>query len=743
MRRLSIGLLMVLLASAVMAAACPALAATVKTTKVTLNRSGTVSLYFGETLDLAATLKPINSTQAVRWSTSSSKIATVKDGRVTASSTRTGTATITAKSGTKKATVKIKVVDPTMPTRVTLDQTGTVRLNFRETLALTPTAYPDTAVTTYKWKTSNKKIARVSADGVVSPVKEGTAKITVTTKRGDKKATVKVKVVDPIKATRIELDRSGTVKVPLKGTLQLNATVTPADATSWQTWSSSKTKYATVSQDGVVTAKSREGTTTITIKTSTGKKDTVKVKVYDPTKPTSIKLDRTGTVKLNMGTKLTLIQTVSPETAVTGYKWSTSNSKIVTVSNGEVTPVGEGTATVTVTTTNNKKKASVKIKVYDDGTSPIPVSSDYKLPYVVFVAKKTHTLAIVGRDANGDFTRLVRAFPTGLGKDGKTKVGTYTIKSKERWHKWGSTSYSPYASKHSGGLFVHGPIFTAKKADTLKPATYNAVGTNCSSGCLRTVSGAAAWVYYNCPKGTLIIIRDSSRYSAKRPKALSSRAKSDPTDPGVNYEVPVTKFTVTPGTLELNVAETATLAVSNIEPGNTTSDKTFTYRSSDEAVATVSATGVVTAVGAGEAKISVISKDVAGLTRIVPVTVVDPNAPAETPETGGNDPVTGDDPDTGNDDSGTGDDPATGSDEPGAGDDPDTGDDDPGTGDDPVTGNVNAGDDSATTDGSANDGNASDGTLMAGDAGDSLSIAYEPVADEVFEVYEPEAADAE
>jgi len=60
-----------------------------------------------------------------------------------------------------------------------------------------------------------------------------------------------------------------------------------------------------------------------------------------------------------------------------------------------------------------------------------------------------------------------------------------------------------------------------------------------------------------------------------------------------------------------------------------------------------------------------------------------------------------------------------------------------------VTGNANAGDDSATTDGSANDGNASDGTLMAGDAGDSLSIAYEPVADEVFEVYEPEAADAE
>ena len=89
----------------------PALAKTktVKTTKVTLSETGTVTLEKGKTLQLTATLRPKNSTQAVKWSTSNKKIATVNSkGKVTAK--KAGTATITAKSGKKSAKVKVKVV---------------------------------------------------------------------------------------------------------------------------------------------------------------------------------------------------------------------------------------------------------------------------------------------------------------------------------------------------------------------------------------------------------------------------------------------------------------------------------------------------------------------------------------------------------------------------------------------------------------------------------------------------------
>ena len=90
----------------------PALAKTktVKTTKVTLSETGTVTLEKGKTLQLTATLRPKNSTQPVKWSTSNKKVATVSSkGKVTAK--KAGTATITATSGKKSAKVKVKVVE--------------------------------------------------------------------------------------------------------------------------------------------------------------------------------------------------------------------------------------------------------------------------------------------------------------------------------------------------------------------------------------------------------------------------------------------------------------------------------------------------------------------------------------------------------------------------------------------------------------------------------------------------------
>ena len=92
-----------------------------------------------------------------------------------------------------------------------------------------------------------------------------------------KSASVKVKVSDPPKPTKVTLDRSGTVTLKLGEKLALNATLAPATAKSTLKWSSSKPKIAKVS-GGMVTPL-KAGTTTITVKTANGKKATVKVKV--------------------------------------------------------------------------------------------------------------------------------------------------------------------------------------------------------------------------------------------------------------------------------------------------------------------------------------------------------------------------------------------------------------------------------------------------------------------------------
>ena len=164
-----------------------------KPKKVVLSAKGTVVLNVGETLQLSATVQPAAAVSTVKWSSSKKKAATVSGGLVKA--VGEGTATITAKTvNGKKAKVKVKVVDPSKPTGVTLDRKGTVTLKVGQTLQLNATVAPATAQTTLKWSSSKKKLASVNGSGLVTALKKGTTVVTVRTANG-KTAKVKIKVV--------------------------------------------------------------------------------------------------------------------------------------------------------------------------------------------------------------------------------------------------------------------------------------------------------------------------------------------------------------------------------------------------------------------------------------------------------------------------------------------------------------------------------------------------------------------
>ena len=614
LKRWLTALLLAMLLAGVMTAAMPAMAATVKTTSITLDKKGTVAINVGTTLDLTATVKPATSTQGVKWTSSKRSVATVAGGKVTAR--KAGTTVITAKSGVRKARVKIKVVDPYLPASVKLDKTGTVRIPIYSTLSLNATLSPSTATSSLKWKSSRRKVATVSG-GVVKAVKAGTATITVTT-RNNKKAKVKVKVYDPYLPTSVKLDKTGTIKVPINTTLTLTPTMSPSTAQSKLTWKSSKNKVATV-KNGVITAK-KTGTTTIMVTTRNKKKAKVKVKVYDPYLPSSIKLDKTGTITTTLGKPVNLAATMSPSTAQSKLTWKTSKKKVVAISpSGVATPLNTGTSTITVTTRNNKK-ATVKVKVVETNNEPIITPSGYSSPYVIYVCKKTHTVAILARDGSGAWNRVIRKYPTGLGVNNSTVTGTFTLTSKERWHSWGG-GYSPYCNKLSCGIFLHGPIYSAKNFNTIKVSYYNHIGTDTSSGCVRTICACAAWVYYNCPVGTQIIIRDNSRFSEPKQAKLSSKATSDPTDPGANPEIPITSFKASPASITVQQGKTQAISLTNIEPVSNSTNNQFTFTSANPGIATVSASGVVTGVVPGSTSITIVGKDVFKATVRVPVIV--------------------------------------------------------------------------------------------------------------------------
>lgn len=162
----------------------------VPASKVTLN---TKQIYMvkGKSVNVKATVTPSDTTDKTSWSTSNKKVATVKNGKISAR--KTGKATITVKAGSKKATVKVNVVSKEKKaTKVTLNKKKAT-LKVKKTLALKATMKPSSSTDTLKWTSSNKKVAKVDKFGTVTAVKKGKATITVKTS-GGKKATCKITV---------------------------------------------------------------------------------------------------------------------------------------------------------------------------------------------------------------------------------------------------------------------------------------------------------------------------------------------------------------------------------------------------------------------------------------------------------------------------------------------------------------------------------------------------------------------
>ena len=159
------------------------------------------------------------------------------------------------------------------------------------------------------WSSGNKKVATVSSKGVVKAKKKGTAKITAKIKGTKKKAVCKVKVKEPAKkpannnnnnnnsnnnnsnnnnnnnnnnnstpetpavkpVTQVTLNKTELELYFTSAPEQLTAEVFPADATNKAvTWKSSDETVAKVSDTGLVTPGTKEGTAVITVRTVNG-----------------------------------------------------------------------------------------------------------------------------------------------------------------------------------------------------------------------------------------------------------------------------------------------------------------------------------------------------------------------------------------------------------------------------------------------------------------------------------------
>lgn len=130
---------------------------------------------------------------------------------------------------------------------------------------------------------------------------------------------------------------------------QLNATITPSNATNQNiVWTSSNTNIATIDSDWLVTP-TWEWNVTITV-TLDGHSDSCTLEV-SPIPVTGVSLNKNN-VTVNMWSSEQLIALITPSDATNqNVTWSSSNTSVATVSNTWlVTYVADGNCTITVTT---------------------------------------------------------------------------------------------------------------------------------------------------------------------------------------------------------------------------------------------------------------------------------------------------------------------------------------------------------------------------------------------------------
>lgn len=172
------------------------------------------------------------------------------------------------------------------------------------------------------------------------------------------------------------IDVKGTTKISVKS-------VSPKNASKSVTYKSSNTKIASVSSKGTVKGK-KTGSVTITATSKANKKvkASVKLKVKD-LKPSKVSIP--AALSLTNGKKAIVKATVSPAGVYAPVKFSSSNTKVATVSStGTVTAKSAGKAVITAKLTQKNSKGK-----YLTAKTTVTVKKAETKPEEVPSAKKT------------------------------------------------------------------------------------------------------------------------------------------------------------------------------------------------------------------------------------------------------------------------------------------------------------------------------------------------------------------
>lgn len=400
--------------------------------------------------------------------------------------------------------------------------------------------------------------------------------------------------------------------------------VQPANASN-KNFTATSSAATTASVSGSTIHASAPGSATITVKTADGGHTaTVQVTVKQKVGEISLSAGKT-TLKVGESTKVTA--SISPENATDkGITFTSSAATVATVdADGNVMATGAGSATITATAKDGKGASSsitLKVEEMAAGVTLEPNSLNLKENETAQLSasvQPTTASQSIRYSSNNDAVATVSntglvtavkegtAIITAAANDGSGKYATCTVKV-------GSTPVEVPVT----GITVSPSelLLEEKEAKELKATVEPANATN--KGVIFSSSNTNVAVVSNdglvtaVNNGTAIITVTSKENSSIIAKCSVK----------VGKPVMVTDVTVQPAELKLKTDGTYQLSVS-VLPSNA-DERGVTFESSNTAVATVSASGLVTAKGPGTATITVTAKDGSGKKATCTVTVTQP-----------------------------------------------------------------------------------------------------------------------
>lgn len=567
---------------------------------ISLDKSESFTLSKGSKDKLNVIANPTGSLEGktVAWSTSNKDVVKVdQSGNIEA--VGKGTATITATVEGKTASVQVTVNNPLKS--ISLNKTE-LALRKGKTEKLSVTYNPEDAdEKDVTWTSSNPAVATVT-DGKIDALKDGTAVITAAV--GDKTATCTVTVKEePLQS--ISLNKT-SMELAKTENETLEVTYNPVDTTDDKTvtWTSADPNVATV-ENGVVTGVS-VGTTTITA-TVGNKTTTCDVTVTSPLKEIKVNPSEVTVLK-NQSQTVNVEYLPADTTDDKTITWSIDNSKIADIAaNGaEVTITGkkQGEAVVTATSANGlTSTCKVEVKEVPITAIKLDVTSKKLEPGEIqtvnveylpadttdekAVTWKSSNTDVATVDENGVITAVAsgQADITATTANGVSAICKITVPIHLNGISLEKTSLNLRKGQSSEALsVVYDPVNTTDELPTIWSSSDETVATVNAQG-----------VVTGLKEGTATIKVQVGTFSATCEVTVS--------------EIHVNELKVAEDTpSKLYKGQSHKLNV-KVLPEDTTDDVELIYESSDDAVATISADGTVTAVKEGTAQITIKTAD--------------------------------------------------------------------------------------------------------------------------------------